>query len=311
MLPLDSNMSNILAFWPCCSPLTLLVCPPPPPTLPLHKIIQTLATPCPSLTSRTHRCTSFLHLSVRTLSWDAGRGDIKSTDVGDYTWKPWLLPSISCGALCKFPALSGPQFPQFARNKELDWVTAPQCFRVSRAQDQSYTAGASASRDSQETPWDGNEARPGPSRAWPDSLGGHRDWAGTAAREAGETHSEQHSPLARAAPSGRNPPASPNPQTPPWRNHVMAARLSAQPPGPPPRACRELQFTCAVCPPPPPAPSRGLRLAGSSLAFKYRQKWVCGNLQPHFNPSLSSSEWECLVSPGGVHIFHRSSYEIM
>lgn len=53
-----------------------------------------------------------------------------------------------------------------------------------------------------------------------------------------------------------------------------------------------------------------LRFAGPCLAFKYQPKLVCWNQQPHFNPSLSS-EWECLVSLGGVQISEHSSHKIM
>lgn len=76
---------------------------------------------------------------------------MKGTGVGVYLG----APSSSIHQLwgpCRSPAMSGPQFPQFARQKELDWVTSPQGFRVSRASGQSNTAGASVSKDTPEAP---------------------------------------------------------------------------------------------------------------------------------------------------------------
>ena len=106
--------------------------------------------------------------SIRTMSRDLGRGDMKGTGVGVYLG----APSSSIHQLwgpCRSPAMSGPQFPQFPRQKELDWVTSPQCFRVSRGSEQhrrgiSFQGHAGGPRTPELGP-------PGPSRAWLDSLG--------------------------------------------------------------------------------------------------------------------------------------------
>ena len=98
------------------------------------------------------------------MSRDAGRGDIKSTRVGVHLGA--LFSSIhQLWGPCRSPAMSGPQFPQFARQKKLDWVTSPQCFRVSRGSEQHrrgirFQGHAGGPRTPELGP-------PGLSRAWP------------------------------------------------------------------------------------------------------------------------------------------------
>lgn len=127
---------------------------------------------------------------------------------------PDFFHPSAVGLYTNLPSSQSLSVPQCAGEKELDWIKAPKCLRVSRARDQSNTAGASASRDIPEIPGDLDEDRP---RAPPDCgrwSEGQRGWAGTAAR-AWETHGERRSPPARAAPSSRNPLSGPNPRTPP------------------------------------------------------------------------------------------------
>lgn len=117
---------------------------------------------------------------LRPSRWKADKGcDSKSTGV-DSTWKPWLLHSISCGALNKPSTSSWPQFPQVAWKEELDWVKAPQCLRISRVQDPDNTVvGTGFQGHPRDT-----EARPCrvlPERS-PTSLGGGE--AGQALRPA-------------------------------------------------------------------------------------------------------------------------------
>lgn len=226
----------------------MLLPPPPihplPPTLSTN-IIPTFAAPCPHPLPgpplfRAPQYSPSKHCSrVRSDPVVKGRQgcDIKSTGV-DYTWKPWLLHSISCGALCKSSTFSWSQFSQFALKEGLDWVTAPRAFEFPALGIQTTRRWASASRDIPETRRSGlaesfqNVAR---------LSGGRRGWAGTAAREARATHGERRSPRARAAPSGPSPLAGPNLQTPPCWSHMTAPRdLRRRWARPPRQACWDL-----------------------------------------------------------------------
>lgn len=170
-------MIAILAFCPCCFLLLLLV-HPSPPTLPLNNIIPTLAPHVPALFYEPPVlpvCTPAFHICFDTVvRGKKGVLFIKSAGAGDYAWKPCLLSSISCKDLSKSLIFSGPPFPQFAGNKEPDWVTAPGAFEFPALGERAKPRWPSASRDipgTSQRPERG-PALPSPSRTWSDGLRG-------------------------------------------------------------------------------------------------------------------------------------------
>lgn len=244
-LPLDSNMPNILAFWPCCPPPTRIVLLPSSPYLLFFLILFPQCHPHvpPPFSLNFH---SFIRLcsiprNALIVPW-GGKGWYQKQ------WRRWLVHSEAQASA----------IPQLWGAMHVSHLLRASVFSTGRQE------GAGPGNNSQvpsSFPRPGSEQhrggisyqghprdlrRPGRGQALESLLnlarwsGKQREWAGTAARKAGETHGERRSPPAREAPSDRNPLAGPNLRTPPCWNHVTVARPSAQPQGSPPLACWEL-----------------------------------------------------------------------
>lgn len=294
-LTLDSNMSIILALWPCCFLRPILV-RSPLPTLPLN-IIPTLALPRPSPFSKPTQYSQSAPAS-RICSDTVLRG---RKALGERLHLEALASAIhQLWGLMQIPPPSqgGPQFPQFAGKKELDSATALQWLWVSSDR---YPSNNAVGISFQGRPRDKNEDRPG--RDTPECS-----WAGTTTRETGTTHHERRSPRDHAALSSLNSLSGPNLQIPPCLSH-MTARTCLFAPG--------LGLPWGMLGIVVYLNDRSLtsvdysRFAGTSLTFKYQQILVYWNQQLHFNPVLSSFEWERSVSYTGVQISHHSPSKIV
>lgn len=212
-----------------------------------------------------------------------------------HLWGPYANP----------PPSHGLSFLQSAGKKELGWVTAPQCLRISRVREPSNIWVGISFQGHPKYP---NEARPCPVPAARDPT----VWRTARLDRQKGLRSQDHSRWAAFSTSPRSAFRSEPARRSKSANTAMLKSQDHRRARVRSRWARPLRHAGNCSLPkqsaPPFSSLFSWRFAGAWFALKYQQKLAYLNQWPHFTPSLCSSKWEWLVSLRGVQISHHYSY---